>query len=197
MWDSEKKGGTPNAGLNKNRCFRKIDFVSDVYALNLDSTKKTNWNFMRYLLVTLLLLTFAFQSKSQTNVSFYETVTYINNILSSNNKDRWCVYKMQADKFGNVKFFCTMGQYWFNINDALDVTIDYFFSFPSDYKVKCSMGGECDMGYLLDKNNERENAVWPGSFGGFQFSNLEYQDLSRLAKAFKHLKSITKDPFKD
>lgn len=143
---------------------------------------------MKTLFTILASILFSTSGKSQSSISFPETVTYINNILKSNRKDRWCVYKMDADKYGNVKFYCTMGQYWFNINDALDVNNNNF-KFPRYYEVKFSLGNEGVMSY-----NE-QNSFWPGPYGGAEFINLANQDKSRLDKAFKYLKILTKDPF--
>ena len=112
-------------------------------------------------------------------------------------KDRWSIYIMQADRFGNVRFFCMMGQYWFNINDALEISDSNFFSFSPLYKVECTLGGDCDMSYLINKNNQKERALWPGLYGSFQFLKIKHEDRSRLIKAFNHLKTLAHDPFKE
>jgi len=148
---------------------------------------------MKFAILLSLAFLVCINGKSQSEISFSETVSYINHILESNTQNRWCVYKMQADKYGHLKFFSAMGEYWFNINDVIRIDMPYYFAFNKYYKIKCSIS-DCEMGYTLNKQNEKENAIWPGI--GLQFLEIEYEDQSRLINAFKHLKELTNDPFK-
>lgn len=155
---------------------------------------------MRKTLLVFVILFYVTAGLAQSNLSFYETVEYINKILEKNGDDLADQhtfsrpYHVEADRSGNIKFSCRCGQIWFNLTDAIEVGGGIFsqdFIFPMTYKVKCNESCSCGMGYLQNEKHQNIKAFW----GGVEFAGLDLDDVSRLVKAFKHLKTLIKDPF--
>jgi|GEM_PF-2436201 hypothetical protein len=160
---------------------------------------------MKNLFLALAFIVLAVPAKSQSNVSFEETVRYINSILQNNTNDKFSVYHMDADKYGNLRFYCSIGQYWFNINDTIGIGENSFsfFNFEYGYQVKDSFGSptQSTMGSTYTTSSTGKKgptmATWGSTIDGF--GPFGYENERKLIKAFKHLKYLTKvnDPFKD
>lgn len=138
-------------------------------------------------------------SKENASISIY--LADINNILKSNTSDNWGIYKMEINKTGNLKSYCKMGEFLFNLNDVLEITAPGInektggpnlgmFTFPKGYKVLCNtgetgLGEECGITHLTGANGDTYT-IWPALF--HNFSKLGEQDLLELVRNLRELK---------
>ncbi|MFT3908274.1 MAG: hypothetical protein QM737_02520 [Ferruginibacter sp.] len=133
--------------------------------------------------------------------SSFDYVTNINSILKNNSLNRWSVNRMEISQTGNLTFYCTMGEFSFNLNDVLDITVPGvnektrapnlgMFTFPKGYKVQCNtgetgLGEECGITHITG-NDGHEYTVWPALF--HNFSELNTQNFLELVRNLKELK---------